>query len=395
MQDVRMRASKSIRQFGIAAILVGVAACDSGPGESLYDPDRQSGPDPVISNVEPDGSAFAGVDVVTVAGQNFSTTPEENLVYFGGTKGAVLEASAGQLSVLPPNNPAEDATIKIAVIGAENFSNAIPYKLEAAAELFGDVAAFEEPFGMTSDADGNLFVSMFSDGRSIGILEFAPDGSRRTWVETTFKWDGMAFGPDGMLYAVRSLRAAFRFTEGGSQETFAVVDDQSVELRAIAFDASGNFWSGGDNVSLYRVAPDKSITEFPFEADVTGLAVADGVLYATATKDGVSGVWKFQIDGSGGIGSGEQLADISQFDAEALSIAVATSGEILVGTDGDDPIVLVQPDGSAEVLYPGILATPALGLAWGLAPTLYMNKARTSGTNANLFKINTRREGAR
>ncbi|HUF08417.1 MAG TPA: IPT/TIG domain-containing protein [Rhodothermales bacterium] len=391
-----MRTGNLIGLFGIAAaFLGGVAGCDSGPGQSLYDPDRESGADPVISNVEPAGSAFAGVDVVTVAGQNFSTTLENNLVFFGKARGEVLEASASALLVLPPNEPAENAEIKIAVIGAENFSNSIPYKLEAAVESFGDIAAFEEPFGMTTDADGNLVVSIFSDGRSIGIIEFAPDGSRRTWVQTTFKWDGLAFGTDGMLYAVRGLRAAFRFAEGGAQEAFAIIEDQSVKLSTITLDASGDFWTGGDNENLYRIAADGSITEFPFEADVTDLAVADGVLYATATKNDVSSLWRFPIDANGGIGSGEQVANITaQFDAEALSIAVAASGEILVGTDADDPIVLVQPDGSAEALYPGILQTPAFDLAWGLAPFLYMNKAKTRDANPNLFRINTRREGA-
>jgi hypothetical protein len=390
------RHSDILGLLGFATLLVFVGACDSGPGESLFDPNRESLPDPVIADVQPPGSALAGVDLLTITGQNFSNELEDNFVYFGGIRGEVLDGSATSLTVLPPNDPREDAEIKMSVLGAENFSNSIAYQLDAAAEEFGDIAGFEEPFGLTSDEAGNLYASMFSSGVSIGIIRFAPDGARSTYVQSTFKWDDMSFGPDGMLYAIRGVRAIFRFSEGSAQETWAVIPDNSVKLRAVAFDGSGNLWAGGPNANLYRVAPDKSITEYPFEGDVTGLTVFGDALYATATQNDVSSVWRFVFNADGGVGVGSEYANISgPFGSEALSIVAATSGELFVGTDGTDPLILVGTDQSTEVFYLDILRPVAISLAWGPDPTLYMNQARTVDTDPDLIKINTRRQGVR
>ena len=255
--------NRLLRLIATASIPFLVGACDTGTGESLYDPDREGLPDPVINDVQPPGSALAGVDVLTITGQNFSDDADDNFVYFGGVRGEILESSATSLSVLAPNEPLDDAEIKISVLGAENFSNSIPYRLEAAADEFGDIAAFEEPFGLVGDDAGNLYASMFSTGISAGIIRFAPDGSRSTYVQTTFKWDDMAFGPDGLLYAVRGVRAIFRFSEGSAQETWVVIPDNTVSLAAVTFDQAGNLWAGGPNVNIYRVAPDGTISEYP------------------------------------------------------------------------------------------------------------------------------------
>jgi hypothetical protein len=379
-----------------ASMLVLVGACDTGPGESLYDPDRGGAPDPVIETVDPAESALAGVDIITISGQNFSSEADNNFVYFSGTRGEIMESSTTSISVLAPAQPADNAPIRVSVIGAENFSNSLPYRLEAAVESFGNIAGFEEPFGLAGDDAGNLYASMFSSGISAGIIRFAPDGSRSTFVQSTFKWDGLSIGPDGMLYAVRGVRAIFRFAEGSAQETWAVVPDNSVRLSAVTFDQSGNLWAGGPNANIYRVAPDQSISEFAFEGDVTGLTATEEALYATATLDGDSGVWKFTFDADGGVGAGTEYANVSsQFESEALSVVATADGELFVGTDAEDPLILVGTDQSAEVFYPGILNPRAISLAWGPSSTLYMNQGRTAGSDPNLIKINTRREGSR
>ena len=386
-------APKSVPSLGIFRLAVAgaviMAGCDTGPAPSLYDPDAESAPDPVITSVDPEGAALAGVDIVTIVGSNFSGTAGDNLVYFGDTRGDLLQASTTSLSVRPPNTPQPELELRVAVIGAENFSNAVQYRLEAAAEDFGKIAAFEEPFAITSDDEGNLFVSLFSDNRSVGVIRMAPDGARSTYVETTFKWDAMEFGPDGALYAARGVRAIFRFTEGSSQETWAVIQDSAVRIRALAFDAHGNLWAGGPNSGIFRIAPDKSIRQFGFEPDVTDLVVAGGVLYAAASEDGTSQVVRLPILASGDLGTAEALFSVS--DARVHALAVAATGEVLVGTDAVDPVYVVQTDGSADVLYPGILTPAAVSFAWGAGTALYMTRGKTDSTTPNLVRVNVRR----
>lgn len=384
--------SRAIFRLAVAGAAI-VAGCDTGPAPSLYDPDSAGAPDPVITSVDPEGAALAGVDIVTIVGSNFSATHGDNLVYFGDTRGDLLEASTTSLRVRPPNTPQPELELRVAVLGAENFSNAVQYRLEAAAENFGKIAAFEEPFAITSDSEGNLYVSLFSDNRSVGVIRMAPDGARSTYVETTFKWDAMEFGPDGALYTARGVRAIFRFTEGSSQETWAVIQDRAVRIRALAFDAQGNLWAGGPNSSIYRIAPEGSIQPYAFEPDVADLAVAGGRLYAAASDEGLSQVFRIPILTSGDLGNPEVLIDVA--DARVHALAVAASGEVIVGTDAADPVYVVQTDGSAGVLYPGILTPAAVSFAWGAGTTLYITRGKTDYTTPNLVKVNVRREKAR
>ncbi len=367
-----------------------MAGCDTGPAPSLYDPDLERAPDPIIASVDPEGAALAGVDIVTIVGQNFSGMASDNLVYFGDTRGELLEAAPTTLRVRPPNTPRPELELRVAVVGAENFSNAVHYRLEAAAEEFGKIAAFEEPFAITSDGEGNLYVSLFSDGRSVGVVRMAHDGTRSTYVESTFKWDALKFGPDGALYTARGVRAVFRFTEGSSQETWAVIQDSAVRIRALAFDGQGNLWAGGPNSSLFRIAPDKSIRQFAFEPDVSDLVVAGNTLYAAALDQGQSQAYRIAILPNGDLGTSEVLYDAA--DARVHALAVAASGEVIVGTDAPDPLYVVQADGSADVLYPGILAPAAVSFAWGSGTTLFMTRGKTDSTTPNLIKANVRRE---
>ena len=237
-----------ILQRAAALLLVlSLAACDTGPAESLYDPDFEGAPDPVVTGIEPSGSALAGVSEIVIRGENFGSDPDAVRVYFGDTRAELLEASPTQLRVRAPNLTPGTVNIRVSVVGALDLSNPMPYALEAAVADFGDIKTFEEPFGIASDAAGNLYVSLFSTNVSAGIKRITPEGERSDYISTTFKWEDLAFGPDGGLYGVRGVRAAFRFPPGGGpQETWAVIPDNSARLTAIDFDADGHAWLGVD-----------------------------------------------------------------------------------------------------------------------------------------------------
>ena len=385
----RLYAWIAVLFFGAA-----IAGCDSGPAPSLYDPDRASAPDPLVTSISPEGFALAGVDVVTIDGSNFSAQVSDNLVYFNEVRGEVLEASATRLRVQAPATPGADIEVRVSVLGAENYSNGIAYRLEAAVEPFGDIAGFEEPFSIASDPAGNLYVSMNSDNRSVGVLRMAPDGARSPFVESTFIWTDMAYGTDDMLYTVRSVRAVFRFAEGGRQEVWGVIPDNSVRLSAITFGPENNLWAGGNNANIYRIAPDKSVEAFPFEANVRSLRFFEGYLYAAATRDNASGIWRWPVTG-GRAGEAELYFDVTgETGAEALALAFAANGDLFVGTNGADPVLLVEPNGQADVFYPGLFMPAATAFAWGASPNLYMVQGRTDTTPPGLFRINTRREAA-
>ncbi|MDE2731149.1 MAG: IPT/TIG domain-containing protein [Bacteroidota bacterium] len=391
----KLRHRARLTMLSAAALLL-AAGCDFGPAASLHDPDRISSLDPVIDSVSPAGLALAGVDLVTIIGQNFSGDIAGNLVYFGQSRGTILEASPTQMSVLPPNAPMQNLLLRVSVIGAENFSNGVTYSLDAAAAPFGSILSFEDVFSITTDLAGHIYISLISDARPVGIERLDAEGTRSRFAQSGFGWADMAFGPDGQLYTVRAVRAVFRFTEGSSQMTWVVIPDVTVKLSAVAVDASGVVWVAGDNAHIYSLSPDKSVQMHAFEANVRDLALADDYLYAVGEQQDRHAVWRFARGAGAQLGPAEEILDIAgQGGRQGLSVAVATSGHVYVGTDATDPVILVDPDGTAEPLYPGILTSPASKMAWGPSGYLYVVRDRSESLDPTITRVNTRREGVR
>lgn len=384
-----------------AGLLILLTGCDTGPGASIYDPDLSAAPDPVIESVEPGGSALAGIDVLTITGSNFVADTARTLVYFGSARGELLEASTTQLRVRPPNVPG-DAPIRVVVLGAENFSNEVDYRLEPAVVSFGDLSSLEVPFGITSDADGNLYVSLVADRIPVGIKKITPEGERSDYFTSSFIWADLDFGPEPLLYGVRTVQAVFQLPEGGNQATWAVLPAGN-PLVAITFDGQGNAWVGGNTQNLYRITPDQTIQPFPFVADVRDLVVYDGFLYAAARQEGMSKVWRFPLT-SDGLGDAEVYFDVAQSvgaNIGVFALAFAQNGDLFVGTNAPDPVILVTPDRNGAPLYPGIISSPVQAFAWGPGSSLYMVRGVTTPTPPALpeppalFRLETRREGAR
>ncbi len=374
-----------------------VAGCDSGTAVSIYDPTRSSLPDPVIENITPEGRALAGVDVVTITGSNFSIQPTDNLVYFGTDRGDVLEASANQLRVFVPNVPQPELQLRMSVVGAENFSNSIPYALDAPFIEFGDIKDFEDVFGITTDASGNLYASLFAFGLPVGIIRITPEGERSEYINTSFPWLDLEFGSDNALYAVRNVRALFQFPDGGTNfEVFAVIPDRNTKISSIAVDSNNRIWAAGDNTDIYRIDSDMTITTYSFEADIRDLILFGDVLYVTGIQDQTSKVWRFSIDSNGDLGAVQEIFDLTSFNsATPHALAIATSGHLYIGTDGVNPIIVLDPDQVGEALYPGVLTQPIRWFAWGPEGLLYGATNSTGLNPSGIVQIISRRLGYR
>ena len=86
--------------------------------DSVWDENDQGGSTPIVSSVEPAQGAFAGIDTLTITGQYFSDNISENLVYFNGMLGNVVEATSTTIGVVPPNLVSDSVQISVAVQGA-------------------------------------------------------------------------------------------------------------------------------------------------------------------------------------------------------------------------------------------------------------------------------------
>lgn len=398
-------------------LVFAVAACDSVEETSLYDPNRNDNPAPVIDNVSPQGVVLAGVDVMTISGRNFAPQADHNIVFFDNGQGQsaraqILEASATQLRVRAPNLLVPNLRIRVAVRGATHFSNAVPVTLSPAFERVlptDDVNAVEVYNGATSDAQGNLYFSLFNEQLSPqvrGIKRQTPDGVRTDFNASTFIWQDLAMGPDGALYGVRGVRAAFRLPQNANQQTVAPQMPVGVVAQAIDVDAQGTLWVGSAGGDVFRLVPNGTVTAFPAGGAVQAVLARPDAVYAAVTfgvgNARVGRVVRMARAADGTLGAPQTVFDVNAAAGTTglgvFALAMAQDGTLFVATDAPNPIYEVSPAGTASVLYPGVLPSPIYHLAWGAGTKLYAVKKDnplTLGVTEQpaLFRIETRRQG--
>ena len=280
----------------------------------------------------------------------------------------------------------------MAVLGSQDFSNAVPFPLTAAVVPFGEIGRTEVPSGIAADADGTLYLSLENEGRAVGVIRISPDGERSDYFDSTFPWSDLARAGD-RLVGVRRIRAAFELPEGGSQALLAAFQPSSLSLGAVAAGPDGSVYVGGNATTLFRIAPDRSTSETTVPTTVRALALAGGALYVVSGDAGSSRVYSLPVAADGSLGSPTAVADLP---ALGNAVAVAADGTLFVGLDRvADPVVMVSPSGDVSALYPGVLPGPAEALAYGSGSQLYMVRGASTNQRPDLLLVETRREGAR
>lgn len=403
-----------IRFAAVLALVLTLAACDSGEGSSLYDPNATDNAAPVIASVTPGGVVLAGVDVVTITGQNFSATLADNIVVFddaagNSANGTILSASPTQIEVRVPNLPNAALRIRVAVVGAQNYSNAVSFPLTPAFVRFGEIGRTEIPFGIAADADGTLYVSLSNEGSSVGVQRISAEGERdpSLYFASSFPWPGLARVGDRLI-GVRRLRAVFELPEGGAQRVVSAFQPTTLSLVAVTGGPDGTIYSGGNTMTLFRIAADGSTSETPFPATIRALAFANGTLYAVsgATDDAPSRVYALAVSADGSVGTPTVVGDLpTDGDLPVLgdrlvagnAIAVAEDGTLLIGLNRmTDPIVVMSASGTTTPLYPGVIAGPVTALDYGAGSQLYMVRGASDDpdVDVDVLRIETRVNGA-
>lgn len=389
-----------------ASIGLFLAGCETEPPPGLYEEPYVSGPQPTITSIAPPADALAGVTILTINGTNFSATAGNNLVFFDNVLVPVTTASATQLTFKAPILPKDSIKVKVAVQGSELFSSVFVYKLALAAnEKFGGVASGEEPVGMDCDAAGNLYVSMLKDGLGAGVKKFTTAGVRSDYSPAfsgaVASWRGMKFGPGGALFTVASRNIIFRIPPGGGAAAIWLSGTGLGNLYDLDFDANGNIWTGGPANTLgnaiFRVRPDKTVRAFSFAGTVRSVRVFNGYLYAGGKRDSLEKVWRYPLIAPDSLGAEEEYVNISsRYGANSsgvFALTFSSDGDLYVGTDGPEGILLVRPDKSIEAYYPGIIKAQTVALAWGATTRLYQSRGALSATKA-LVDINALKTGA-
>lgn len=403
-----------VRALILALSLGSLAACDSATETSLYDPNAPRNQAPVVESVSPSGVVLAGIDVITVTGRNFSATMSDNLVVFDDGRGAsasgvITEATTTMLKVKVPNLPNAALRLRVSVLGAPDYSAPFALPLASATTPFGglDSGTAEGVFGIASNVAGDLIAQVSAGTTPAGIFRFAGDAPRTRVFASTETWADLTVAPNGTLYGVRRLRAAFRLPLNGTQQTFSV-QPNGVTLAAIAAAPNGDVWTGGSNAvpasgALYRVTSAGVSTPYPFAETVRDLVVAGGALYVASVTAESAKVWRYALSADGTLGAGAVYVDVAAALGPAVTlnaIAVARDGTLFVGTNAANPVLEVPAGGGTPVpLFPGVLRPPVSALAWAAGSKLYVSQQAVGATvttavvPARLYLLETRRQG--
>ena len=372
--------------------------------ENIWDENDQGNASPSISSVEPE-AAFAGIDTLTISGQNFSENTSENLVYFNNMLGEVVNATSTSLRVITPNLVSDSVQIRVAVQGAFLFADhSSLYTLTAAVLDYGPFDQFTDIFSLDLDRDENLIVSL--DGTpnaEFWIVDTNQDSA--VWSGALAKGSGMKLGPTGSVYFVNYQRFLYKDEQGTPKENSEIFKRLNGNATDLDFDSYGNLYVGGagSTIDVVDINDDDGLTSGVTEAknldtlDILSLKVFNDYLYVlTTTVTSDQAIYKMQIlDDSGSLGDLELVFDWSAYTnklSSALCFTLSESGDLFVGSDSDDqPLTYIQ-NGNASGFYSSILTAPISYMAWGNSNYLYLIN-KTEETN-RVQRVDTRMSGA-
>jgi len=385
----------------IITLLMGfILSCDRTPTPSVFVENQPADrPDPAITSMTPENEWLSGIGTITIHGSNFSTVPEENAVFFGGTPATILSTTATEIVVETPNVEGDSLEVKVSVLGALLFSNRVVYKLQSAIQDIGSYgAAGEKIFGIAVDKDENLYASI----QARRIDRILADGTKEdNFIKSTggVKADNMRFGPGNDLYTLSKRNTIYRNASGNTNGStwLSGLPDKEFDLD---FDQNGNIYTAGDGDSLTLVHPDKSFETVAgyVGAFIKAVRLYNGYVYVAGTAaDGQQMVWRNQINAPNDLGVSEVVFNLTQAlgeFSELFTMAFDENGDMYLGINGNDPILVVHPDGSNEPLYPGIWlpegadrVDEAYDIVWGNDVFMYVVRRHVEKDAAGLETI--------
>ena len=372
--------------LSLLAALLFMGACTED-SNIIFDPDHEYDDiDPVVSQVIPERSAFAGVGTVTptgiepviITGQNFGTDKSQIIVYFGTSRAEILSLQDDQILVTPPNDPGEERRIRVVKVRAEKYSE-FPEDPEEQYELrqiFTPYPVFEDadtPRAITTGFEGELYaMNVIPDGND-GIImadveeeELVPISAKREpWI-----YNRIRHGADGNIYAIRiNVNVVYRVdTSIGLGGDDAPVPDIFVQLpralllQDIAMGPDGYLWGAANN-NIVRINTETGdFTQYPLPGMIRALHVNNGYLYAGMVRDGRSGVWRVPLLGDNTPGEEEEYAMMPSDDMLVRGMAFTAGGDLVMAVNTIESIMIYR-HGQVEELYPGIVPPGATTLA--------------------------------
>ncbi len=215
------------------------------------------------------------------------------------------------------------------------------------------------------DSDGTLYATVSgSRGQTVpvSIFSIARDFQMRPFVRDLLNASGLAFGPDGFLYASsRAEGAVYRISPAGAMSIYA---EGLGIATGLAFDPEGNLYVGDRSGTIFKVGPRRSsdpgsgsaaeremFVYATLEPSIAAYHLAfndKGVLFVTGpTTSSNQAIWAIDRDGQTSVfyrGLGR---------AQGMAFDVAGNLYVAASLEGQRGIVRITPTREASLSVAG------------------------------------------
>ncbi len=387
----------------VLLFIVIVTGCEyKGPTALYYQKHDPTTTTPVINRLEPDLIAPAGFNYITILGENFADNNMFNWVYFTYmdedekeivANGEIVESTATSIKVRRPNLVHDSITVKVVTEDALLFDEYGPYQIDPVNEDFGGFFESITLGAIAEDAFGNLYV--FQQYSPFNVYKITSDGTRTVVGQMSGSIYDARIRPDGKFILIKNNAVIDQMDIAGGDTVATQYAKVGKSVRFGDLDSNGNLYSGGISSSdLYIVPSGESegvgsgYYADRFNCIRVSMDKGTEYVYALVTLKNPDennpeiAIWRNEIlDARGSLGARELVLDWSQTGAFAdyatstFAVQEDEDGTIIyVGSDSEeDPILIYDPDkNSQDILYKGILPSPATVLALGNSRYLYM-----------------------
>lgn len=376
--------------ISIILILFVVACSEYDVASPEWDQNFDDVPVPAITSVSPSGGAVAGVNTITITGENFLDVPDTFGVYFDNVPAEIISNSETSITVRRPNLVAAGATIKVVPNQTLVVAKHGPYPVDPVSEVYGGFLDNLTLWAVAVDADENLYVVEYASPHN--IIKITSSGEKETIGTTNYYPSRALIGPDGRLYLIRvNNREILVFDETTDTEASRWTRlPRGMTVSHGIFDSEGYFYAGGEGSDLLIVAPNPDVASpvvvesgFYGRDDILGITIYQNYIYVAVSINSPDAshpalsVWRHSLEGAGTLGAQELVLDLTTNEVLAsravTNIKFDAHGNMFIGTDADDPL-FINPAGSSDIdyFYKSILPSNCKQFCWGSGDYIYM-----------------------
>lgn len=404
-------------KYLLLIIFISFIGCEDEGDPVLYETQPgQSGQQPVITSVAP-AEAFAGDDIITITGRNFTYGNDATKVYFGSVEAGIYSITNDRIEVYAPVVPKQETDIRnliyndttvivrISVPKTSLFNDSYNYSLVNGITRFGNIDpnASLSPRALAVDNSGNILASYFEGENQIGVgvKKIGSDGTFYPTFSTRHAgtYVSMKIGPGDTLYAVApELFYIPTYPKEGGAFGAVIFANRSIKVTDFDFDEDENIWVGGNGAvdSIYRVVRSPlKFKGYQFSGIVRAVRVFSGALYIAATVNGEEKIFRAAINASNDL---EALSEYFNLSANAENIrpnsmTFDSEGNLYIASDGLNGLLEIKADKSISYRYSSYLPFPFKSIQWGTDNYLYAC-VQTHDKKGSVVKINMRVNGA-